>query len=274
MYMKAGDNHMKNKLFLMISVIMVCSLCACGQQETGTMTNTENSTEQVIVSENNSELATAEDNNIEQTETKEQNQLQDVKLSYKEFRDVLDEIDSDIQPGTAGNGLISVKVAAHLLDWGVGTSMTTDEIKKETVSWLSDKGNSEQVEFSNKLASVYDAYQKLLGSDAKELLEQAGCDDAAYPWSDDPVETIEAIVEVVQLPEEPSMDDSSSSTEKFENKDNWPDVEELVNQRGDETTVYLLADGRYMDRINAVYIYDGKDTWTDESGVEWNKAVK
>ena len=65
--------------------------------------------------------------------------------------------------------------------------------------------------------------------------------------------------EVVQLPDEPSMDDSSSSTEKFENKDNWPDVEELVNQRGDETAVYLLVDGRYMDRINAVYIYDEKD---------------
>ena len=142
---------MKNKLFLMIMVVMVCSLTACGQQKTETMTNTENSTEQVIASEDNSELVTAEDN-MEQTEAKEQ--------------------------------------------------------------------------------------------------------------------------EVVQLPEESSMDDSSSSTEKFENKDNWPDVEELVNQRGDETTVYLLADGRYMDRINAVYIYDGKDTWTDESGVEWNKAVK
>ena len=142
---------MKNKLFLMIMVVMVCSLTACGQQKTETMTNTENSTEQVIASEDNSELVTAEDN-MEQTEAKEQ--------------------------------------------------------------------------------------------------------------------------EVVQLPDEPSMDDSSSSTEKFENKDNWPDVEELVNQRGDETTVYLLVDGRYMDRINAVYIYDGKDTWTDESGVEWNKAVK
>ena len=32
---------MKNKLFLMIMVVMVCSLTACGQQETGTMTNTE-----------------------------------------------------------------------------------------------------------------------------------------------------------------------------------------------------------------------------------------
>ena len=188
---------MKNKLFLMIMVVMVCSLTACGQQETGTMTNTGNSTEQVVTSEDNSELATAEDNKMEQTETKKQNQLQDVKPSYKEFRGVLDEID------LAGNGMNSIKTAAHLLNWGVGTSMTTDEIKKETVSWLSDKGNSEQVEFSNKLASVYDAYQKLLGPDAKELLEQAGCDDAAYPWSDAPVETIEAIVEVVQLPDEP-----------------------------------------------------------------------
>ncbi len=32
---------MKNKLILMIMVVMVCSLTACGQQETGTMTNTE-----------------------------------------------------------------------------------------------------------------------------------------------------------------------------------------------------------------------------------------
>ena len=153
---------MKNKLFLMIMVVMVCSLTACGQQENGSMTNTGNSTEQVVTSEDNSELATAEDNNMEQTETKKQNQLQDVKPSYKEFRDVLDEIDSDIQPGTAGNEMNSIKTASHLLNWGVGTSMTTDEVKKETVSWLSDKGNSEQVEFSNKLASVYDAYKKLL----------------------------------------------------------------------------------------------------------------
>lgn len=268
---------MKNKLFLMILGIMACSLCACGQQTTETMINTGNSTEQVTASEDNSEQITAKetkDNNMEQTETTEQNQLQDVMPSYKEFRVVLDEINTDIQPGTAGNGMNSVKVAAHLLNWGVGTSMTTDEIKKETVSWLSDKGNSEQVEFSNKLASVYDAYQKLLSPDAKDLLEQAGCDDAAYPWSDTPVETVEAIVEVVQLPEEQVVDDSNLSPGNFENKDNWPDVEELVNQKGDETTVYLLADGRYMDRINAVYIYDGKDTWTDEAGVEWNKAVK
>lgn len=50
-------------------------------------------------------------------------------------------------------------------------------------------------------------------------------------------------------------------------------VVELVNLRGDETTVYKLEDGRYMDRAGIVYIYDGADTWTDEDGVAWNEIV-
>ena len=83
------------------------------------MTNTGNSTEQVVTSKDNSELATADDNNMEHTEPKKQNQLQDVKPSYNEFRGILDEIDSDIQPGTAGNGMYSIKTAAHLLNLGV-----------------------------------------------------------------------------------------------------------------------------------------------------------
>ena len=28
-----------------------------------------------------------------------------------------------------------------------------------------------------------------------------------------------------------------------------------------------------MDRTNTVYIYDGKDTWTDTNVVEWNQEV-
>ena len=67
--------------------------------------------------------------------------------------------------------------------------------------WALSQDGVKQVEAETDVEN--DVYQKLLGSDAKELLEQAGCDDAAYPWSDAPVETIEAIVEVVQLPDEP-----------------------------------------------------------------------
>ena len=51
------------------------------------------------------------------------------------------------------------------------------------------------------------------------------------------------------------------------------DVVELVNLRGDTTTVYKLADGTYMDRIERRFIYNGTDTWTDEDGAEWKLLV-
>jgi hypothetical protein len=51
-------------------------------------------------------------------------------------------------------------------------------------------------------------------------------------------------------------------------------VVELVNLRGEKTTVYKLVAGRYIDRTNTVFVFDGADTWTDENGVEWNKIVR
>lgn len=51
-------------------------------------------------------------------------------------------------------------------------------------------------------------------------------------------------------------------------------VVELVNLRGDETTVYKLDDGRYIDRTSTVFVFDGVGTWTDENGAEWNKIVR
>lgn len=272
---------MKRKVYLVITMVsLLFALCACGKQSNDGLDTSENSTEQ----------STNEEEKSNKTE----------KASVLELTNVLDEINTDIQPGTAGSDLASIRVASHLLNWGVGTSMGTEEIKKETIEWLSDKGNADQVDFSRKLAYVYDAYKRLLGSNAKELLDEAGCDDAAYPWSDSPVETIETIIDVVQIPEdsiEPldtESTDTQSTTSDINNSDNanslannseiaddtqtdtypGPDVAEIVNLKGDETTVYKLVDGRYMDRVNAIFIFDGVDTWTDENGVEWNEIVK
>ena len=79
-------------------------------------------------------------------------------------------------------------------------------------------------------------------------------------------------------------DNSGSTTEKPEDIpaiDNdedvaYPgaDVVEIVNPRGDKTTVYKLADGTYMDREERPFTYNGTDTWTDENGTEWNEVAK
>ena len=65
-------------------------------------------------------------------------------------------------------------------------------------------------------------------------------------------------------------------TEEITSEGDYPgaDVVEIVNLRGDETTVYKLADGTYMDRIDRRFTYNGTDTWTDEDGIECNEAVK
>ena len=124
---------------------------------------------------------------------------------------------------------------------------------------------------------------------------------SGYPQSDSPVETIEAIIDVVQLPEneenivedqpteavDSDADDNENQedfSEEIEDEDtessleneDYPgeDVVEIINLRGETTTVYKLVDGRYMDCTNTAYIYDGKDTWTDTNGVEWNQKVK
>ena len=92
-----------------------------------------------------------------------------------------------------------LEAAVKLLDWGTTTGLDTEEIKGATVARMMDKGNDEQVAFAEKMALVDEAYQKLLGEDAEELLTSAGCEDAAYPWSDSPVESIETVMEAIGL---------------------------------------------------------------------------
>ena len=262
---------MKKRAFLLIAVLaMAGTLCACERQSTGVM-KTTGGKEQTV-----SEKEKVIDNNVEQivgnaNENSEPESVKSNKESAEiELTNILDEINTDIQPGTAGTYMNSVRVASHLLNWGVGTSMGTEEIKSQVLAWLSEKGNDEQVAFSRKLSSVYNAYQELLGSDAEELLVSADGNISGYPWSDSPVETIEAIIDVVQLPENEENPEFGLENEDYPGED----VVEIINLQGETTTVYKLVDGRYMDRTNTVYIYDGKDTWTDMNGVEWNQEVK
>ena len=262
---------MKKRAFLLIAVLaMTGTLCACERQSTGVM-KTTGGKEQTV-----SEKEKVIDNNVEQivgnaNENSEPESVKSNKESAEiELTNILDEINTDIQPGTAGTYMNSVRVASHLLNWGVGTSMGTEEIKSQVLAWLSEKSNDEQMTFSQKLSSAYDAYRELLGSDAKELLASAGGDMSGYPWSDSPVETIEAIIDVVQLPENEENPEFGLENEDYPGED----VVEIINLQGETTTVYKLVDGRYMDRTNTVYIYDGKDTWTDMNGVEWNQEVK
>ena len=226
---------MKKRAFLLIAVLaMAGTLCACERQSTGVM-KTTGGKEQTV-----SEKEKVIDNNVEQivgnaNENIEPQPVRTNKESVEiELTNILDEINTDIQQGTAGTYMNSVRVASHLLNWGVGTSMGTEEIKSQVLAWLSEKGNDEQVAFSQKLSSVYDAYQELLGSNAEELLASAGGDMSGYPWSDSPVETIEAIIDVVQLPENEKNIVEDQPTEEVDEDTVDNEVQEDFSEESEE----------------------------------------
>ena len=178
---------MKKSVLLLILTAMAITASACnGSDVTGTMTMNSSAKQEAKSTE-----ASIAGNETSPT----------TSSAVTELDNMLNEINTDVQPGTAGSSLKTVKVAANLLDWGTETSLSQEEIKSETVRWLSDKGNDEQAEFSQKMADVYDAYQELLGENAEELLSSAGYTGKGYPWGSSKIEAIETIKDVVQLPE-------------------------------------------------------------------------
>ncbi len=119
-----------------------------------------------------------------------------------ELRSVLDDIDENATVGIAGSSLRAVQEAVKLLDWGTATGLNTEESYNAAAAWLSEKSSDEQAEMIEKLSAVDAAYQQLLTDDAEDaasLLSAAGCEDAAYPWSSAPVESIEAVMRAAGL---------------------------------------------------------------------------
>lgn len=112
---------------------------------------------------------------------------------------ILDEISQSVTVGTAGSSLKAVPVAVKLLDWGVNTGLDPAEIQDAAAAWLAARSADEQAAFIEQLTLVDATYQALLGDGAEDLLSTAGCENTDYPWSDQPVESIEAIMNAAGL---------------------------------------------------------------------------
>ena len=112
---------------------------------------------------------------------------------------VLEDIEANAQPGSAGASLKIAPYAIEMLNWAGKTALTEEEIKATAAEWLMDKGNDEQVQFSEKLLLADGAVQTLLGENAAGLLEDAGITDAEYPTDAAAAANVDAVMEAVGL---------------------------------------------------------------------------
>ena len=130
---------MKKSVLLLILTAMAITASACnGSDVTGTMTMNSSAKQEA----KSTEASIAGNETSQNTTT--------TSSAVTELDNMLNEINTDVQPGTAGSSLKTVKVAANLLDWGTETSLSQEEIKSETVRWLSDKETTNRRNFPRR----------------------------------------------------------------------------------------------------------------------------
>lgn len=135
-----------------------------------------------------------------QTEPTAYEQLELTRLERPQLTlPILGEIRCTVTTGTAGSSLVAVQAAVKLLDWGTFTGLGADEIKEAAIQWVNRLDAEERTQFFAQMELVDSTYRSLLQDGMEGLLASAGCEDAAYPWSSVPVESIEAIMEAVGL---------------------------------------------------------------------------
>ena len=99
----------------------------------------------------------------------------------------------NVWPGSAGCSLRAARTAAQLLDWGMATELTDDEIYAAMGSYLDTLGDEDFMLFRESFYSVYDASYNLRGENAEGLLSDAGVETSAYPWNEKAFHSMEML---------------------------------------------------------------------------------
>ena len=100
---------------------------------------------------------------------------------------LLGELRQNVTIATAGSSLRAVAMAARLLDWAEGAELTDEEILAALAPWLGDLNDGVPADFPEQLGAVDGAVGLLTGTEAEEargMLDDAGCSDCGYPWSE------------------------------------------------------------------------------------------
>lgn len=170
---------MKKLFAFVLTLITALSLCACGS---GTAEPAEATPSPAPV-ESAAPTAEAEpaDNAALAAQTAELTAL-------------LDDFGTRIQSGSAGSSLRAVAQAARLMDWGMSTGMTDAQISAAAADYLAALDEDAKALYLMQIDSLDYAYKQLLQPGQEELLSEAGCADAAYPWSDSPIPAVESLM--------------------------------------------------------------------------------
>ena len=94
---------------------------------------------------------------------------------------LLDQVEDNVFPGTAGSTATAVPYTAKLLDWCKSTGLSESEMISTENGWMRGKDKEELI---SKFTLILETYRQLMGKDAQSLMDTAGYETDSYPWPD------------------------------------------------------------------------------------------
>ena len=107
---------------------------------------------------------------------------------------ILDQIEANVFPGTAGCTMTAVPYTAKLLDWCKSTGLTEREMTAALTAWLQGKDTQE---ISRVFSLIRDTYETLYSTTAKDLMDTAGFESDSYPWPDSCRQIMDTMLETL-----------------------------------------------------------------------------
>lgn len=119
----------------------------------------------------------------------------DTSAEAETLKALMADFGDKIQAGSAGSSLKAAGQAVRLINWGIGTKMTDEEISTVVSGYITGMDGAEKEMYLAQIELLDSTYKQLLTAGQEEFLESAGCADSGYPWGSEPIGAVEAFFE-------------------------------------------------------------------------------
>ena len=162
----------------------------------------------------------------------------------EELDKLLDQVEDNVFPGTAGCSLTAVRYTVSLLDWCKTAGVSDTELRADLTAWVQGK---DTVELARKFELVMDVYDQLMGDTAQDLLDTAGVQTDNYPWPESCRQMMQTILEVTGGVS--STDHSGLDLILEGIRDNWDETQAGSTRQAVELLDWAVGSSASEERI-------------------------
>ena len=184
---------MKKALLTILIVLMLICIIALSFRIYTVLTaeNAEDTAEEAVPTATPAAVAPTPESTPEVTAAPSASTAEDAEV----LKGLMTDFKDRIQPGTAGSSLKAAEQAVRLINWGISTQMTDEEISKTVGEYLAGMDSEQKENYLLQMDLLDSTYQQLLTPGQDGFLESAGCADSGYPWGTEPIPAVEAFFE-------------------------------------------------------------------------------